>query len=209
MSTPSLASLFAAIAAALALIPGAASAQSPTPETAPLQSLPALTLSTYQGTWYQVALFPNRFQSQCLSDTTATYRALPGDRIEVINRCRKADGQMDDAVGQARPVGKVEADQLKPAQLQVSFLPGWLQWLPIRGDYWVVQRAEDGRYAVVSEPSRRFLWVLSRTPSLSGEDESAIRSQLIQQGFDLQRWTAHPHQPSTRAAPAATPAPRS
>ena len=28
------------------------------------------------GTWYQVLWLPNRFQKQCVSDTTATYRDL-------------------------------------------------------------------------------------------------------------------------------------
>ncbi len=95
-------------------------------------------------------------------------------------------------MGRARPVGQVANDQLKPAQLTVSFLPAWLQWLPVgRGSYWVIQRADDGRYAVISEPSRQYLWVLSRTPVLSSADESAIRSRLVAQGFNLSNWTAH------------------
>lgn len=178
-----------AIAAALlSLVVSAAHA-----EPAPLVSLPQLQLPNYLGTWYQVALFPNRFQSQCVSDTTATYDAQPDGTLRVRNRCRLADGRMDEALGVARPVGRIDGDWLKPAQLTVSFLPGWLQWLPIaRGNYWVIQRADDGRYAVVSEPSRQYLWVLSRAPSLPPADESAIRSQLLSQGFDLSRWTAHP-----------------
>jgi apolipoprotein D and lipocalin family protein len=173
----------------------------PLPGAAPLQSLPALTVSTYLGTWYQVALFPNWFQRQCVSDTTATYRQRPDGNIDVLNRCRGADGKIDEALGRARPVGGVAQDELRPAQLQVSFLPGWLQWLPFgQGDYWVIQRADDGRYAVVSAPSRRYLWVLSRTPALSVADETAIRSQLQSQGFDLSRWATHPHKPSDAAS---------
>lgn len=160
----------------------------------PLVALPSLDVPTYMGTWYQVAWFPNRFQSQCVSDTAATYRQLEGGRVEVINRCRRADGSLDDVTGLARPAGAaLLGNQLQPAQLEVSFLPKALRWLPIWGSYWVIQLAEDGRYAVVSEAQRKYLWVLSRTPKLLAADETEIRSRLVQQGFDLARWQTHPH----------------
>jgi apolipoprotein D and lipocalin family protein len=183
-------------AAALCVAPAARA------EPAPLAALPALQVTPYMGTWYQVAWFPNRFQRQCVSDTTATYRLLPDDRVEVINRCRRADGREDSVTGVARTAGStLREGVLSPARLEVSFLPAALRWLPIWGSYWVIQLAEDGRYAVVSEASRRYLWVLSRAPQLSEADESAIRSRLQEQGFaDLSAWQRHPHQ-----VPASTP----
>jgi apolipoprotein D and lipocalin family protein len=175
-------------------------------EPPPLQALPTLQVDPYMGTWYQVAWFPNRFQRQCVSDTTATYRLLPEGRVEVVNRCRRADGREDSVTGVARPAGSTLRDGvLAPAQLEVSFLPAALRWLPFWGRYWVIQRADDGRYAVVSEHSRKYLWVLSRTPTLSDADETAIRSQLTAQGFvDLSAWERHPH-PNASQAQAATP----
>jgi apolipoprotein D and lipocalin family protein len=181
-----------AFAAALAATT-VTTATAQTAPTEPLAALPSLDVPTYMGTWYQVAWFPNRFQKQCVRDTTATYRRLP-EGVEVLNRCRLADGRIDDVLGLARPAGSVlTGDKLEPARLEVSFLPRWLRWLPIWGDYWVIQRADDGRYAVISEASRKYLWVLSRTPQLSAADETAIRSRLVQQGFDLSPWQAHPH----------------
>jgi apolipoprotein D and lipocalin family protein len=185
-----------ALAAALACLPLGAAAQTQTSAEAPaVVALPALDVPSYMGTWYQVAWFPNRFQKQCVSDTVASYRQLPGgEGVEVINRCRLADGQLDSVTGLARPAGStLQGRQLTPAKLEVSFLPALLRWLPIWGDYWVIQRADDGRYAVVSEASKQYLWVLSRTPQLAPADETAIRSRLTQQGFDLARWQAHTH----------------
>ena len=179
-----------------ALVALAASAHA---QPAPLAALPALNIPSYMGTWYQVAWYPNRFQKQCVADTTATYRRIP-EGVEVTNRCRNAEGQIESIVGLARPAGsEIRGDTLQPAQLEVSFLPSWLRWLPIWGSYWVIQLANDGRYAVVSEPTREYLWVLSRTPSLAPADESAIRSRLTQQGFDLARWQIHPHSPAAEA----------
>ena len=168
---------------------------------APLAALPSLDVPSYMGIWYQVAWFPNRFQSQCASDTAATYRQLEGGQVEVINRCRLADGRLDDVTGVALPAGStLVGDQLQPAQLEVSFLPRALRWLPIWGSYWVIQLADDGRYAVVSEAQRQYLWVLSRTPQLLPADQTEIRSRLVQQGFDLSRWQAHPHTAAPSAA---------
>jgi apolipoprotein D and lipocalin family protein len=188
----------------------APSAPSATPagnELAPIKALPSLNVPAYMGTWYQVAWFPNRFQKQCVSDTQAVYRQLPdGNGVEVTNRCRLADGRIDQVIGLARPAGsRLEDDRLEPARLEVSFLPAWLRWLPIWGSYWVIQLADDGRYAVVSEPRREYLWVLSRTPSLAPADETAIRSRLSAGSFDLSRWQSHPHTASA-ASLAPTPA---
>ncbi len=174
----------------------AAHAAEPAPTATALVPLPSLNVPGYMGTWYQVAWFPNRFQKQCVSDTQAQYRQVPGG-VEVLNRCRLASGEWDSASGLARPnrgVGaQLNGDLLQPAALEVSFLPAAFRWLPIWGDYWLLRRPDDGRYAVVSEASRQYLWVLSRTPQLLPADETEIRSFLLQQGFDLSRWTPHPH----------------
>lgn len=194
---PGLAIAGACVALLFATAAQSSPAPSPSPEPPPaLQSLPTLQVPPYMGTWYQVALFPNVFQKQCVSDTTATYRQLPGGAVEVRNRCRTADGKFDEAVGRAQPVGRLQGSELSPAQLEVSFLPAALRWLPVGwGAYWVIQLADDGRYAVVSEPSRRYLWVLSRQPRLAPADETAIRSRLVEQGFaaELARWQPHLH----------------
>lgn len=163
------------------------------PAVQPPVPLPTLDVPAYMGTWYQVAWYPNRFQSQCVSDTQAHYRVLPQGGVEVVNRCRLADGRTDGVVGLARPIGKLQGDRLMPAQLEVSFLPAWLRWLPVGwGSYWVVHLASDGRYAIVSEGSRQYLWVLARVPLWSPEDQAEVRQILRAQGFDLERLQAHP-----------------
>lgn len=164
---------------------------------APLQALPALDVPAYMGTWYQVALYPNWFQRHCASDTHAQYRLLADGSVEVVNRCRRADGRDDAANGVARPVGRLEGDRLAPAQLEVSFLPPVLRWLPFGwGRYWVVDLADDGRYAIVSEPTREYLWVLARAPQLSPADDDAVRATLQRLGFDLRRLERHGHTPA-------------
>jgi apolipoprotein D and lipocalin family protein len=156
--------------------------------------LPTLDVNAYMGRWHQVALYPNRFQAQCLDSTTATYRLLDDGRVEVANRCRTQDG-WDETVGVARPRdGTVRQDGgrvLAPASLEVSFLPKALRWLGVGwGKYDVVHLspgAPQGGWAVVSEPSKQYLWVLSRTPQLDDTQWAAVTAELQRMGFDLQR----------------------
>jgi apolipoprotein D and lipocalin family protein len=107
-TTPLLAALaFTAVTALTAFT--AARAAEPPAAPPPLQPLPSLDVPSYMGTWYQVAWFPNRFQKQCVSDTQAQYRQRDDGRIEVLNRCRLADGRLDEASGIARPAGSTSA----------------------------------------------------------------------------------------------------
>jgi apolipoprotein D and lipocalin family protein len=180
-----------------ALAVGLLTAAAAIAQPAPLQALPSLEVAPYMGTWYQVLWFPNRFQRQCVADTAATYRDLGNGTVEVVNRCRTADGKMDSVTGLARPpsgVSRIEAGRLVPARLEVSFLPAWLRWIGVGwGAYWVIDLASDGRYAIVSEASREYLWVLARQPALTPTDDAAIRAKLQSLGFDLAKLQAHPH----------------
>ncbi|RZL09358.1 MAG: lipocalin [Rubrivivax sp.] len=183
-----------AVGGAAALLPITASATS----QPPLQPVPSVDLTRYQGLWYQIAYYPNRFQKQCASDTTAQYRSLPWQRVEVTNSCRTPEGTQSQVVGEARlkrptvlgiPIGAA----LSSAKLEVRFAPGWLSWVPgVWADYWVIQLANDYRYAVVGEPTREYLWILSRTPTLSAQDDAAIRARLLQQGYDPARLQSEP-----------------
>lgn len=150
--------------------------------------LPALDVAAYLGIWHEVAHYPNRFQRRCVGDTTAEYRQAAGDRLAVRNRCRTATGY-DEVSGEARPRGSTIRDgRLMPASLEVSFLPAWIRWLPVGwGSYDVVRLADDGSVAIVSEPTRRYLWVLSRSPRIDTATWNGIAQWLDRNGFDLSR----------------------
>lgn len=183
-----------ALCITFAVLGGSPALADPPAVPPPLAALASLEVKPYMGQWYQVALYPNRFQRQCVSDTTATYSLLDDGRVQVINRCRNAGGEMEDVTGVARPVGTLQDGRLQPAQLEVSFLPTWLNWLPVGwGRYWVIKLADDQRYAIVSEPGREYLWVLARRPRLDASDEREVFAFLRAQGFDLTRLQPHRH----------------
>jgi apolipoprotein D and lipocalin family protein len=158
---------------------------SPPPAT-PLPTVAAVDLNRYLGVWYEIALVPNRFQAQCVADTQARYR-IQGDDLEVFNRCRQPDGSVTDATGVAKVVPNSGG-----AKLLVSF------FRPFYGDYWVLALPADYRWVLVGEPSRRYGWILSRTPQMLPADLQAAMTQA--QALGYQR-SAFRLTPQTQAMP--------
>lgn len=170
---------WAVLAAATVLAAGCAL---PAPQP-PLETVARVDLGRYAGTWHEVALYPNRFQQACASGTTATYTPKGDGQIGVRNRCLRADGTEMSVDGVAEVV-----DPATNAKLKVSFLPGWLRWTGIgRGDYWVLYLSPDYRVAIVGEPSREYLWILSRTPALPDAEYQALMPKVRAAGYDPDR----------------------
>lgn len=154
-----------------------------------VESVPKVDAQRYAGRWFEWARLPNRFQQDCVGDVTADYRLEPDASFQVINRCRTADGRWRVAEGRAITAPGVDSG----AQLKVNFLPRWLQWFPLgRGDYWVVLLDPQYRYAVVSEPSREFIWMLSRTPTVDEALYQAILTRLQVAGYPVERLVRTP-----------------
>jgi apolipoprotein D and lipocalin family protein len=150
----------------------------------PLRVVPSVDLERYAGTWYEIARLPNRFQKKCAGDVAATYTVRSDGGLDVLNRCRKADGQLTEAKGRARV-----ADKRGPnSKLKVRFAPAFLSLLPfVWGDYQVIDLAPDYTYALVGEPGREYLWVLARTPRLDEEVYARALSRATAEGFDVSR----------------------
>ena len=155
-------------------------AQSAAKDTKPA-TVGSVDLDRYQGKWYEIARYPNRFQKKCVGNTTATYTIKKEGIVEVINECRKENGKTDRAKGKAKVV-----DKETNAKLKVRFAPSWLSFLPfVWGDYWIIDlENENYSYAVIGDPSRKYLWILSRTPELDEDTYSKIVEKIKNNGFD-------------------------
>jgi apolipoprotein D and lipocalin family protein len=142
---------------------------------APVTTVAQVDLSRYLGLWHEAARLPMFFQKQCVSDVTAQYAALDNGKISVTNRCRTKDGTFDEAQGKASVVANSGN-----ARLKVSFF-----W-PFSGDYWIIGLDPDYRWAVVGEPKRKSLWILSRANPMAAGDLAAAKKLAQEQGYNLQ-----------------------
>lgn len=158
-------------------------------EPQPLKLVDTIDLKRYAGTWYEVARLPNRFQDDCVGDVSATYSLRADGNIDVVNKCREAEG-WNEAKGVARRADDVNSD----AALEVRFAPAILSLLPnVWGDYRVIGLDPEYRWAVVGEPKREYLWILSRTKEMSAADYNRALEIAKANGFDVTKLQKTPH----------------
>ncbi len=140
-----------------------------------LQTVSSVDLKKYCGKWYEIASYPQQFQKGC-NCTTAEYTLSEKGFVIVENRCKKdsVDGQQSYIKGKAF----VESNSGN-AKLKVQFF-----W-PFKGKYWIIDLAADYSYAVVSHPTKKYLWILSRSPKMNDTLYEQIQSRLKEKGFDL------------------------
>src|SRR6188768_2109353 len=168
-------------ASALALVLATTLQTAAAQTQSPVRTVPFVDLDRYAGGWFEIARFPNRFQHECVGDVRATYARRPDGRIDVVNRCRTAEGETE-----ARGVARI-VDEQAFARLKVRFAPAWLSFLPVWGDYWIIGLAPDYSWAVVGNPGRDYLWILARTPQLDEQSAAAATAAARNNGFDVER----------------------
>jgi apolipoprotein D and lipocalin family protein len=145
-----------------------------------LKVVPDVDPQKYVGQWYEIALIPHWFERGC-SDTTATYSLRSDGRIDVLNQCLRHRKPH-----QARAVAW-HAGEGRDGKFKVRFF-----W-PFSGHYWVIALDPDYQWAMVGHPSRRYFWILSRTPTLDPALYNRLIAQAAALGFDPARIQRTPH----------------
>lgn len=148
---------------------------------APVRTVPRVDLNRYLGDWFEIARLPNRFQTNCAGNVRATYASTADGRLDVTNRCSRQNGEVIEAKGVAKIV-----DTQSSARLKVRFAPAFLSLLPmVWGDYWILGLADDYSWAVVGSPDRKYLWILSRTPTMDATQYGKAVSVATTNGFAI------------------------
>lgn len=141
--------------------------------TIPLTAVAHVDPQRYAGRWFEIARFPARFERKCEKNTTASYHLVGPRHLRIVNACTRSDGRLEVIEGTARVVAPSNA------KLAVKFSP----FMPA-APYWIIDLDEDYRYAVVGEPSRRYLWILARRTRLDAETLEGIYTRLRAKGYD-------------------------
>ena len=146
-----------------------------------LEVVTHIELEKYLGKWYEIARLPFRFEEGC-TDITATYSLSKDGNVSVLNECLK-NGKLKQAKGKAKVV-----DKNTGAKLKVTFF-----W-PFSADYWIINLGENYDYAVVGSPSRKYLWILSRTPQMDDKLFSQLVESVKSKGFNVENLIKTNHQ---------------
>jgi len=152
----------------------------------PLPTAPAVDLSRYTGTWYEIARLPMWAQRNCVR-STAEYRLLDSGDVGVRNACVTTSGDQISIEGTATVI-----DRDRHAKLNVIFdqwaakLVAWFTSSE-EGNYWILRIDPDYRWVVVGTPDREYLWILARTPGFDEQTYQDLVAFGQQLGFPTER----------------------
>ena len=168
-------------------------------------------VNKYLGTWYELAHYPSWFQRNDNYNTMAEYNILPGDSPLVqVHNSTISKGKRFDSMGVASYLGgssfRVDFPRPEISKLQQSGefkmlgfpVSGQIpQELTQNGPNYVVDmiwtnKFGDYVFAVVTDPSRQSLYVLSRykNPSLVAYNQIM---EYVVQNYDRDRLVQTPH----------------
>lgn len=131
-----------------------------------------LDLSSYLGTWYELARFDHTFE-RGMQEVMAFYELRDDGKIDVVNSGIK-NGKYKVAYGKAKLTDEAGV-------LRVSFFG------PFYSDYRVLMLDDDYEYALVGGKNDKYLWILSRNPELEDEDYDKILTEASRRGYDISR----------------------
>jgi apolipoprotein D and lipocalin family protein len=161
---------------------------------APLEVAPTVDLNRFQGKWYEVASLPRETQASCYG-TTAFYSQAPDGSFQFVNQCN-----VESPTGPLRTVAMKATvpDKAVPAKLAID-VGGF------SGDYWILDVGADYEYAVVGHPTRMYLWIMSRTPTLDSPTLQGILDRAESKRFDTSKLQYTPQPPPIERASSPTP----
>jgi apolipoprotein D and lipocalin family protein len=149
----------------------------------PLETVDYVDVNRYLGKWYEIARFEQKFQKGCTA-VTAEYKLRRNGTIKVINKCRKGNpqGKLKKAIGRARVI-----DRSTNAKLKVQFFLKFLNIGFLSGNYWILDLGQDYEYALIGDPTREYLWILSRTKTMDEELYQELLVKARDMEFDTSR----------------------
>lgn len=136
----------------------------------------------YLGKWYEIARNDFKYERN-LNNTTAEYSLNPNGTIKVVNRgYNTKTKEWDEVEGKAKFVGEDNV-----AMLKVSFFG------PFYSGYNVIALDPDYKYALVAGKNYKYLWILSRQPTIPDDVKNEFLAVAENGGYDTSDllWVEH------------------
>jgi apolipoprotein D and lipocalin family protein len=141
-----------------------------------IQTVDYVDLNKYKGTWYEIARYPNSFQTKCFG-TKATY-GQKGKFITVLNECQKKNGETQ----KGKALATVKNTDTN-AELNVSFVPILKYFGFFGGDYNVLDLGDDYEYVLVGDKKRKTFWILARTKTIDENLYQELLEMAVANGY--------------------------
>jgi apolipoprotein D and lipocalin family protein len=141
------------------------------------KTVESLDLNKFMGSWYVIAILPNFIEKNAVNGVES-YALNSDGTIGITYKFRKGNVQGKEKV--MKPRAKVY-NKSTNAEWRVQFFKPF--WYP----YLVIDLADDYRYTVIGVPNRKFVWIMSRTSSITDEDYANIISKLQAEGYKTEK----------------------
>jgi apolipoprotein D and lipocalin family protein len=151
-------------------------------------------LARYKGEWRSIMRLDHPFE-RGLTNVSAIYTPQ-GSGVRVDNRGFDRNAcRWREISGTARPLGSPDV-----GSLSVSFFP------PLAAGYHVIDLDRRGyQWALVSGPTRDYLWILARRPDLPADIRRKLVAKAASLGYPVERLQLVDHSPVACATGAAPP----
>ncbi len=116
-------------------------------------------------------------------NTRATYKLNKDGTVHVLNETWSG-GKKVSIEGSAYKADP-KSDE---AKLKVKFyVPPFLPIVPVTGNYWVLYLDDDYQYALIGEPTRKYLWILCRQTHMDEEIYNMLVQKAKEEGYDVSK----------------------
>lgn len=121
----------------------------------PLTTVLDVDLKKFSGNWYEISKLSPRYEDKACN-SQVHYTLQPNGMIEVKNTVNlgSVDGPQKTITGFAKPTDSTNA------KWNLTY------YWPFSTQYWITDLDENYEWAVVGEPTRENLWILSRKPKM-------------------------------------------
>jgi len=147
----------------------------------PNKCVEKLDLKRYAGKWYSLYSIPTMFDKGT-RETTTTYTWNKDGYFNVLTIAKKGD---DNKI--CTYTSKLFPDDANNGEMKAQFV-----W-PFKIDYWVIDVADDYSWVVVGHPDHKFLFIMSRKPSMDKKLYAELVEKCKAMGYEVDKLTCQGH----------------
>ena len=144
--------------------------------------VPAVNAQRFAGKWYSLTSIPTPLDKNW-RETIDIYSLQKDGSYDVLTPYRKA--------------GETKQREIRSKLFQVkggngSRMKAQLLW-PFKIDYWVIELADDYSYCVVGHPKAKYLFIMSRTPTINPQLLRGIITRCKAMGYATENLQSQDH----------------
>lgn len=150
---------------------------------APVPNKPVekVELSRFAGKWYSLYSIPTAFDKGT-RETTTTYTLNKDGYFNVLTTAKKDDNEIHTYKSKLFPIAEDGN-----AEMKAQFV-----W-PFKVDYWVIDLPKDYSYVIVGHPERKFLFIMSRKPSMDKKLYEGLVNKCKAMGYPVDKLISQHH----------------